>query len=264
MAESSNPIFPFRRSIDQYQTERMQTGIGGAPRKLLNGALPSLRVVALVYLGVSAAAALVFAITATVAPKAPVVQQVTEPARQAVTTLVQPTGEMIRSVMPAPAPTPADALVTHVVVPGTDSPPPFVGTATLYVSIDEVAPPPTEVIRVAQTSPPVALEVTSDEAPSDDQSEDVAPDEVAPAEEVIAPPADTQSVQTATVDAPTSLPTPAPTMAPETPQQAKARADAANQAAIDAAKAAATKARSDADAANQAAIDARRATAPKR
>jgi hypothetical protein len=263
MADSGDPIFPFRRSIDQYQTGRMQRGIGGSLRKAVNAALPSLRVVALVYLGLSAVAGLVVVITASVAPKAPVVQQVTEPARQAVTTLVQPTGDLIRNVIPAPPP--AAAPVTHVVVPGTDeTPAPFVGTATLYVSIDDTNPPPPQVIRVAQASPPVAIEVTSDEAPADDQSDEVAPDEEAPAEEVVAPPADAQNVQIATVDAPKPLPTPAPTMAPETPQQAKARAEAANQAAIDTAKAAAAQAKADADAANQAAIDARKGIAPKR
>jgi hypothetical protein len=243
----------------------MQRGIGGALRKAVNAALPSLRVVALVYLGLSAVAGLVVVITASVAPKAPVLQQVAEPARQAVTTLVQPTGDMIRSVMPAPPSVPAPAPLTHVVVPAAEeTPAPFVGTATLYVSIDEVPSAPPPAIRVAQASPPVAIEVTSDEAPADDQSEEVVPDEAAPADEVVAPPAETQSVQIATAEAPKPLPTPAPTMAPETPQMAKARADAANQAAIDSAKAAAAQAKADADVANQAAIDARKATAPKR
>jgi hypothetical protein len=264
MAESGNPIFPFRRAIDQYQTERMQRGSLGALRKLLNGALPSLRVVAFVYLGLSAVAGLVFVITAAVAPKAPVVQQVAEPARQAVTTLVQPTGDAIRSVLPASAAVPTVAPITQVVVPGADTPGPFVGTATLYVSIDEVPLPPPTVISVAQALPPVAIEATSDEAPADDEYEEVVPDDSPPVEDVSAPPTEPQNVQVATVDAPTQLPTPAPTMAPETPQMAKARADAANQAAIDSAKAAAAKAKADADAANEAAINAAKAASPKR
>jgi hypothetical protein len=220
-------------------------------------------VIAFVYLGLSAVVGLVVVITAAVAPKAPVVQQVAEPARQAVTTLVQPTGDMIRSVMPAPAP--AAAPMTQVVVPGEETPAPFVGTATLYVSIEDAPPPPPRDVRIAQANPPVALEVPSDEAPADEQAEEPMTEDAPPSDEVVEAPAETQqSVQNATIEAPKSLPAPVPTLAPETPQQAKARADAANQAAIDEAKSAAAKAKADADAANQAAIDSLKATAPKR
>src|ERR1043166_7226428 len=116
----------------------MQRGIGVLVHTVIKAAWPSLRVVALVYTGMSGIAALVVIVTAAVAPKAPVVQQVSEPARQAVTTLVQPATDMIGSLMPAPvvvAPAP-------VAAPTEPTAAPFVDTTSLDVTVEDEIPAP--------------------------------------------------------------------------------------------------------------------------
>lgn len=239
----------------------MQPGIGELVRSAMRSALPSLRVVGLVYTGLSGVAVLVLVVTASVVPKAPIVQQVTEPARQVVTTFVQPTTDMIGSLIPAPLPSLPE--VRPAVAPTVL---PFVDTTAVDVTIDEApapvatysAPVRRPVARLAPSAPAV-----DDSALEDDSSEEL-PEEDAPVAitpEPIVEPAQTPMVQMASAEPPKPLPTVVPTPVPETPQMVKARMDAANQAAIDAAKAAAAKAKADADVANQAAIDAQKAAA---
>jgi hypothetical protein len=233
----------------------------------MKNVLPSLRVVALVYTGLSGVAALVVVVTAAVAPKAPVVQQVTEatgPARQAVTTLVQPTGDLIASLMPAPAPV---TMAPRVQTQPAPTAAPFVDTTSLDITIGEAVPEPQAEVHTAprpilrfvpQLVEPAAVQDDED-VPSDDQAvDDPVPAVGIATPEVVAAPAGQTA---ASAEPPKPLPTIAPTPLPETPQQAKARMDAANQAAIDAQKAAAAKAKADADAANQAAISAQKAAA---
>src|SRR5579864_1221509 len=138
---------------------------------LVSTVLPSLRVVALVYAGLSGIAVLVVVVTAAVAPKAPLVQQVTEPAREAVTTLVQPTTDLVTGIMTAPPPpVPAAAL---------SGPPPFVDTTTLDVVIEAPLPTPApivverrqpRVVYVAPTAPAVADDQAATDDPSTDDS----------------------------------------------------------------------------------------------
>jgi hypothetical protein len=237
----------------------MQRGIRELVRSMVHAVLPSLRVVALVYTGLSGVAVLVLVVTASVVPKAPIVQQVTEPARQVVTTFVQPTTDMIGSLIPAPVAAPP-------IVPAPPTADPFVDTTALDVTID-VAPAPVAaysapvrrpVVRVAPMAPAVDGGAVEDDTSEDLPAED-AP--VATTPEPMLEPAQTPMVQMASAEPPKPLPTVVPTPVPETPQMIKARMDAANQAAIDAARAAAAKAKADADAANQAAIDAQKAAA---
>jgi hypothetical protein len=239
----------------------MQRGIGELVRSVMRSMLPSLRVVALVYTGLSGVAVLVLVVTASIVPKAPIVQQVTEPARQVVTTFVQPTTDMIGSLIPAPLPS-----LPEVVPAVAPTALPFVDTTALDVTIDE--PPAPVPVYSAPVRRPVArlapsTPVVDDSAFEDDASEEL-PEEDAPlaiTPEPVVEPAQTPMVQMASAEPPKPLPTVVPTPVPETAQMVKARMDAANQAAIDAAKAAAAKAKADADAANQAAIDAQKAAA---
>lgn len=234
-----------------------------ALRGLVSTALPSLRVVALVYAGISGIAVLVVVVTAAVTPKAPVLQQVTEPAREAVTTLVQPTTNMVTGIMASPPP-PAPTVAT------APEPPLFVDMTTLDVVIDNPAPTPEPVVvqrpqlRAVYVAP-AAPAVTADEASADDQSVDDAVAEDVPAssnDQVVSAPQDAPALQEAAAEAPKALPTPT-VVIPTTPEQVKAQVDAANQAAIDAAKTATATAKAQADVANQAAIDAaRQSSAP--
>jgi len=226
----------------------------------MHAVLPSLRVVALVYTGLSGVAVLVLVVTASIVPKAPIVQQVTEPARQVVTTFVQPTRQMIGSLMPAPMPS------LPQILPMPPTAVPFVDTTALDVIVDE-APAPVAAYsppvrkpaaRLAPSAPAVDDSVLEDDSAQELPDEDAA---VAITPQPVVEPAQTPMVQMASAEPPKPLPTVAPTPVPDTVQMVKARVDAANQAAIDAAKAAAAKAKADADAANQVAIDAQKAAA---
>jgi hypothetical protein len=231
-----------------------------ALRGLASAALPSLRVVALVYAGLSGIAVLVVVITAAVSPRTPVVQQVTEPAREAVTTLVQPTTDMVTGII-APPP-------VVVVAPAAPTPVPFVDFTSLDVVID--TPPTAEPVVVERPQPRVvyvpvpapSLDVADDQAVIDDGSAGTVLFEDAPPADdlVVSAPQDAPALQEASAEAPRPLPTPT-VVIPTTAQQVKAQVDAANQAAIDAAKTATATAKAQADAANQAAIDAAKAAA---
>ncbi len=234
-----------------------------ALRGLVSTVMPSLRVVALVYAGLSGIAVLVVVVTAAVTPKTPVLQQVAEPAREAVTTLVQPTTDMVTGIMAAPPP-PAPVMLAAP----APTQPPFVDMATLDVVID-AAPTPEPLMAVparprAVYVAPTAPAAQADQAlGQDDASSDDVADADAPADNVVVTvPQDAPSMQEAGAEPPKPLPTPT-VVIPTTPEQVKAQVDAANQAAIDAARAAAGQAKAQADSANQAAIDAAKgATAP--
>jgi hypothetical protein len=227
---------------------------------------PSLRVVGLVYTGLGGVAVLVLVTALAVMPTAPILQQVAEPARQAVSNLVQPTSDLVPSFMVPP-------VVQVSIKPAVPTPVPFVASTTLDITIDDVAPPDEDVPAEAPVEEPAVITVTRPIfllPASVETAAEVAPDEQAmdeedqpqPAEIPAAPqpdivqPAEAPVMYIAVAEAPRALPTPAPTL---TPQELKARAEQENQAAIDAAKAAQAQAKAAADAANQAAIDAGKA-----
>ena len=225
---------------------------------MVNTALPSLRVVALVYTGLSAIAGFVLLVGVALAPKAPILQRVAEPAGEAVTRVVQPTTDMISTFVAPPAAPPV-ALAVPTAAPTS---PPFVDATKLNVVIDQPSTP--VVVREEPRAVHVALtpEPTLDEQPVTD---DQAADEVdVPVSEdlVVAAPQEAPAMREASVEPPKPLPTPT-VVVPTTPQQVKAQVDAANQAAIDAARAQTAQLKAAADAANQVAIDAlKRANAP--
>jgi hypothetical protein len=232
-------------------------------KAIATAALPSLRVVALTYTGLGGVAALLLVVSVAVMPRQqPILQQVTEPARQAVSAFMPPAVELFgRTSMQVPT-TPAAAPTAA----------PFVATVTIDIKIDDAEPNVEEPVAERAPAPeptvvptllprpifvPAPVEPTPEEVVIEDEQPDDIVDEPS---EVEAVPTETVMVEPAapvlfiaTTEAPKALPTP-----PATPQEAKARADAANQAAIDAAKAAQAQAKAEADAANQAAIDARK------
>jgi hypothetical protein len=226
----------------------MQRGIGRTVHALVSSALPSLRVVALVYTGLSGIAVLLVVATAALVPSAPILQQVTEPARQAVTSFVQPTTEHVTPLI-----TPAPAV--------TRTAPEFVATTSLEV---QIAPEPVvlevTIVPVPRPTPAFTyvaptIDLTQPDVPSDAEVVDDST-ELAPAPDVVEAAPEQATLQIASVEQPRALPTP---VIPTTPAEVKAQVDAANQAAIDAKKAAAAQAKAQADAANQAAIDAAKA-----
>src|SRR5579864_4119631 len=188
----------------------MERGIGRTVHALVSSALPSLRVVALVYTGLGGMAALLVVVTAALVPGAPILQQVTEPARQAVTSFVQPTTER---VTPSIAPAPVVAIT-----------PRFVATTSLDVKID---PEPVVLdVTIVPVPKPTFTYVapTIDLTQPDDRSSDAVVDdsaEIAPAPDVVEQQA---TLQIATVEAPKPLPTP---VIPTTPAEVKAQVDAA-------------------------------------
>ncbi len=195
-------------------------------------AKPSLRVVGLTYTGLGGMLALALVVSVAVVPVGPALQQVAEPARQAVTSLVQPTSDAVTVFFGGGAP------MVHVEGPAAVS----------------------SSSRAAAFSDVVSLDVTIEDAPTEPMiADEPVPAIVAPVV-THAPAAEAQTPADETVDqeAPKPLPTLVP---PETAAQTKARLDVENQAAIDAAKAAQLKAKADADTANNAAIAALKAAA---
>jgi hypothetical protein len=214
--------------------------------KLTRAALPALRVVGMVYIGLGGVAALGLLATVALVPATPVLQQVAEPARQAVANLALPPTDIIvpfHLVQPKPQPTAV----------------PFVSTVTVDITIDDASP--TEDVAVANAAPvePTPVRAVVHEAPRLEptvaQNMDEDADASSPPNETadVMQPAAQPEIVMASVEAPKALPTPEPTL---TPQELKARMDASNQAAIDAAKAEKAQAKAAADSANQAAIDA--------
>src|SRR5438105_4584894 len=229
----------------------------GRGRQALQGALPGLRVVGLTYTALGGVLALGLVAGVALMPL-PAVQQATGPARQAVTSLIQPTGDAIGGLIGAPPPVvelprPAPALNVEP-GPGLDLSAGEEGAAEETV----VEPEPTQVIAVATPPTFVAQQAVA-------AVEDVAPVETPAEEPELAPEVaePTPEPQVVVVSEPvlqsaTQSCKPLPPPPPTTPLEVRAREDAANQAAIDAIKAAQVRAKAEADAANQAAIDARK------
>src|ERR1044071_2525854 len=126
--------------------------------------LPSLRGVALAYTGLGGMLALVVVLAVALTPVAP---SITEPARQAVTSIVQPTG---------------DALVTLFNPPPARTSPVFTSSTTLDVTIsEEPLPTPEEEapqVDVAPTAVALPAPVALAPAPAA-PAEEIAPEEEA-------------------------------------------------------------------------------------
>src|SRR5438105_876139 len=262
MATDRQPHIPLDNPAVDDMVRAMHRDLLHSLKSIVTAALPSLRVVALTYTGLGGVAALVLVVSVAVMPSQPILQQVTEPARQAVSVFMPSSVELFGRTgiqiptSPTAAPTAA----------------PFTATVTIDVSIADAEPNVDQPVAEPQPQPtalptplpprffvPAPVEPAPEEAVvEEDQPEDVVDEpavEVAPTETAIVEPA-APVLRIASTEAPKALPSP-----PTTPQEAKARADAANQAAIDAAKAAQAEAKAEADAANQAAIDARKRAA---
>ena len=267
MGSTDRPVIPFEIPANDDMVRVMHRVLQRGLQAIAATALPSLRVVALTYTGLGGVAALVLVVSMAAIPRPPILQQMTAPARQVVSTFISPATDLfpgpsvqLQAPLPAAAPTAV----------------PFVATVTLDVTIDDAEPaaepavdePVAEAVVVPQpTVAPVAVArrvfvpapiapAPEEEAVADDQQDEDVVDDAPPVE--VVPTTETAIVepapvvlQTAAAEPPKPLPAP-----PTSPQEAKARADAANQAAIDAAKAAQAQAKAEADAANQAAIDA--------
>ena len=251
-------MVPSEISLVEASLNVMQRAFVRSVHALIGAVLPSLRIVSLVYTGLGGIMAMVLLVGVAALPATPVLQQVAEPARQAVASLVQPSSDMVTALVSGPS-------VRVLVMPVVPTPVPFVATASLDITINpapEPAEPVVETVEVARPAvtrryvapAPVQVEEPSVE---DVQIDDEAPSEPAPDEPRadVVKPAEPVTMQIATVEQPKALPT--EVAPPTTPEEVKARVDAANQAAIDAAKASAVNAKAEADAANQAAIDAR-------
>jgi colicin import membrane protein len=230
-------------------------------RALASTAVPTLRIVGLVYTGLGGVVALVLVISVAALSSTPILQQVAEPARQAMTSLVQPTGELVTSFIAAPA-------VRAAVRPIQPPPAPFAASTTVTITVDD-AP------MIEDTAPATAPEpedlyatqlviylIRSDRAPNDEELvEEVPVDDVADmpvAEPDLVQPAEQLTLQIATAEEPHVLPAPPP---PATPQQIHAQEEAANHAAIEANKAAQALAKEQAAEANHAAIEANKQAA---
>jgi hypothetical protein len=264
----------------------LRAGVRSGLHGLSGEAASSLRVVALTYAGLGGVLALALLVSVSVLPVAPVLQQATEPARQIVGALSQPSpGGMGSFISGGPGFTwqppravpatvlPADGIVFGPAATGESATPDRVAEPELEVVPDaEDSEPVAEpeapihvvpvrayvprVVAVARVELPVAVEPEEDVADEPDPAPAVSAP--MPTEIVVVQPAEREVLRVASEAPPKALP-PVPTPT-DTPQQAKARADLQNQAAIDAAKTAQARAKADADDANQTAISARQAS----
>lgn len=252
-------------------------GLRNHLRAISSTVFPSLRVIGMAYTGLIGIGAAALVVSVAFLPVAPVLQQATQPAREAVAVFVQPATDVVTNLIIAGATAPRGPLLLFVQ-------PPLPAVASAPIVEDEV--PDDAVPSNAEASQPVAARVAvarppqlsvvpvakanvsrgTDAETSDPDAEDVPVDEPqqavetrdrAPVREVaVAPAAPVQ--QEASVEAPRPLPTqPAPT---EAAWQIKARLDVENQAAIDATKASIVRRKAAADTANQAAIDVQKST----
>jgi hypothetical protein len=241
----------------------MQQAIARSAQAILRTALPSLRIVGLVYTGLGGMLAMLIVVGVAAMPATSALQQVAEPARQAVASLVQPSTEMVTALVSGPS-------IRVSAKPATPKPVPFVATISLDITIDplpgvdvssseESAPPSPPRLAVASRYAPRPQVISEEQSVEDKQAAEATSEPLGEPEADVVEPAQTVTIQIASVEEPKALPTPiAP---PTTPQEVKARVDAANQAAIDAAKAEQARAKVEADAANQAAIDANKRVA---
>jgi hypothetical protein len=231
-------------------------------RAIAKTAVPGLRVIALVYTGLGGMIALALVVSVALIPVGPVLQQVAEPARQAVSSLVQPTSDAVTVFFGGVPAVHVDAPVSSRTRVST-----FSDAVSLDVTIDEASVEPTVPEEPVPVAAPLARVVSPARAaaPADeavDETAELEPIEVsaphAVAPIVVVQPAPTAGMRIASHEAPKALPTAVPT---ETAAQIKTRLDIENQAAIDAAKAAQLRAKAEADAANNAAIAALKAAA---
>lgn len=221
-------------------------------RELGRAVLPSLRVVTLVYTGLGGFAALALVLAAALMPRSPMVDQVAEPARQVVASLVvQPTSDLVTGLMSAP---PASLVLVPLATRE-----PFVASISLDITIEDVPEPIAQPTATRIAAPRVARHVA---APTPVAEEQPLEDELPPPEVIEMPAPVAQQVivestppelHTASVEAPKPLPTPVPTL---TAAQLKAQQEAQNATTIAANKAAQAQAKAAADSANQAAIRA--------
>ncbi|HLZ30570.1 MAG TPA: hypothetical protein VKV73_24910 [Chloroflexota bacterium] len=240
-------------------------------RAVASTAFPSLRVIGMAYTGLIGVGAAALVVSVAFLPVPPVLQQATQPARDAVANLVQPATDVVTSLigtLPVPleprflfTPRPPEVAVasppTIVETVPEDAAPPIVNaprTAAVArapgVTLAPVAKADVSRNADAEASAPVAEDV-----PAEPDQAVEARDRTPVREVSTVALGDTPTVQQeASVEAPRQLaPVPGPTT--EAAWQTKARLDVENQAAIDAAKALIVRRKADADTANQAAID---------
>ena len=232
-------------------------------RTIAGLATPPLRVIGLTYTGLGGMLALALVVSVALVPVGPALQQVAEPARQAMSNLVQPTSDAV-TVFFGGAPT------MHVEASATVASPTrtsgFSDAVNLDVTIaDSVeAMPADEPMAVVAARSGIRAPLAEAQSPAPEAVDEIVglePIDVSaphPVEPVVVLPAPTTGLQIASHDPPKALPVPAPI---ETPLQTRVRLDAENQAAIDAARAAQVRTKADADAANNAAIAANKAAA---
>src|SRR5437588_10935928 len=104
MATDRQPHIPLDNPAVDDMVRAMHRDLLHSLKSIVTAALPSLRVVALTYTGLGGVVALVLVVSVAVMPKQPIVQQVTEPARQAVTAFMPPSFELF-GLSPVQAPT---------------------------------------------------------------------------------------------------------------------------------------------------------------
>src|SRR6266566_1793538 len=138
-------------------------------RAAVSSATPSLRVVGLTYTGLGGMLALALIVSVAVVPVGPALQQVAEPARQAVSSFVQPTSDAVTVFFGGGAPA---ALIEPMAIAAS----PAVQTGfsvavTLDVTIDDapaepvvVDEPVTAARTLVTTAPTVETPSSSDEA----------------------------------------------------------------------------------------------------
>ena len=253
-------------------------GMRNRLRALAATALPSLRVAGMAYTGLIGVVAVVLVVSVGFLPVTPVLQEATQPALEAVVSMVQPATNVVSSLIGnqsmarepmfqfAPLPqvalaselTAADALAEDAAA---------VNISDQAAALDEPPVPSTPVFvarpTVLRAAPEAAVEdvpvedVPVEDVPVEEPEQAVDATDRAPVRQVADVVAEAPVQQAANVEAPRPLPAlPKPT---ETALQARARLDVENQAAIDAAKAAVVRRKADDDAANQTAIDAHKA-----
>src|SRR5579859_4209859 len=193
---------------------------------------PTLRIIGLAYTGLGGMLATVLVVSVALVPVSPQLQQATQPARQAVSDLVQPTSDAVTSFfggIPAPVPPLDHPAAPNSLVALAD---PINLDVTLDEPVESVPPPePPLVVAAAWRAPAAVVETPAPEVV--DEIVGVEPIEISSPRAVVAPaPTPLPMLQIAVAEVPKPLPTlPAPT---ETALQAKARAEAENRTAIDA------------------------------
>src|SRR5712691_5498864 len=136
-------------------------------RAMASATIPGLRVIGLAYTGLGGMIAVTLIVSVAVVPVAPALQQVTEPARQAVSSLVQPSTDVVTVFF-------GGAPAIHLEGPATVSSPTVMTAFTDVVSLDvtvEDAPPepttldePMPVMPITVTRAPAAeAQVPSEE-----------------------------------------------------------------------------------------------------